>query len=248
MGCGNGGLQWKDVRVLIEAAFRNSDIAVSVYEPVATYMAEPKKTGVEELTPARALLVEAIRRYWVLGLGCTNLEVQKLAWFLQRCSAVLGIEDTLQLRFTPNRYGPYADNLRHLLDNLDGGYLKCTKRLSDAGPNDTIWFNPEFREKLEQYLGSEQFAPYKPVLDLTTRIIDGFESPLGMEVLATIDWTLEHSHDHIVNAEDFRKALLQWPAGAAAAQRKMRLFGDRILQLGLDRVLHVLASKSEVPV
>jgi hypothetical protein len=39
--------------------------------------------GLEELTPARALIAELVRRYSILGIECTNVEVQKLAWFLR---------------------------------------------------------------------------------------------------------------------------------------------------------------------
>ena len=37
-----------------------------------------------ELTPATAMLAELVRRYWVLGMECSLLEIQKLAWFLER--------------------------------------------------------------------------------------------------------------------------------------------------------------------
>jgi len=32
------------------------------------------------------------------------------------------------------------------------------------------------------------------VLDSTPKRIDGFESPLGMELLATVDWLIEREH------------------------------------------------------
>ncbi len=72
---------------------------------------------------ARALIAELVRRYAVLGLECTNLEVQKLAWLLVRSLRSLGLEDPLKLKFIAHRYGPYADRLRHLLNSLDGSYL-----------------------------------------------------------------------------------------------------------------------------
>lgn len=87
-----------------------------------------KREGVEELTPARALIAESIRRYAVPGLDCTSLEVHKLAWFLDRSLKMLNVPDPLRLHFVANRYGPYADQLRHLLNGLDGSYLHCEKR------------------------------------------------------------------------------------------------------------------------
>ena len=147
LGCGNGGLDWMMVKREIEAALAElPDVDVLVYQPTGAYQNAPKRSGLEALTPARALIAELVRRYSVLGLECTNLEVQKLAWFLHREIGNLRLSDPLTLQFTANKYGPYADRLRHLLDGLDGSYLHCEKRLSDAGPFDLIWFEDAKRE------------------------------------------------------------------------------------------------------
>ena len=106
--------------------------------PLEAYQNTAKGAGVEGLTVPRALMAELIRRYDVLGLGCTNLEVQKLAWFVTRWIDLCRIENTLRLEFVANRYGPYADRLRHLLNEMDGSYLHCERRLSDAAPTDLI--------------------------------------------------------------------------------------------------------------
>ena len=73
---------------------------------------------VETLTPARALMAELVRRYWVLGIECSLLEVQKLAWLMERRIVAHGLENPLKLEFQPHRYGPYSDRLRHLLHRL----------------------------------------------------------------------------------------------------------------------------------
>jgi hypothetical protein len=62
-------------------------------------------------------------------------------------------------KFEADKYGPYADALRHLLNGLDGSYLHCEKRLADAGPMDLIWFEDEHRDQVESYLRSEQAQP-----------------------------------------------------------------------------------------
>ena len=129
LGCGNGGLEWAHVRPLIEAALADApDVDVLVYEPTDIYQNAPKRTGVETLTPSRALIAELARRYSVLGLDCTLLEVHKLAYFLQRTIERIGLTDPLNLRFQAGKYGPYAEPLRHLLDRLDGSYLHAEKR------------------------------------------------------------------------------------------------------------------------
>ena len=236
LGCGNGGLEWSQVRPEIEAAAAQlPDVEVIVYEPTHEYQNAPNREGIEALTPARALIAELVRRYAVLGLECTNLEVQKLAWFLSREIEESNLQDPLDLRFVANRYGPYADRLRHLLDGLDGSYLHCEKRLADAGPLDLIWFEDAKRELVEGYLESPDAAQYLPALERTAKLIDGFESPLGMELLATVDWLLSKG-GRARSVEDLRLGLKSWPGGTGAAQRKAKLFDDRLLKLAIERL------------
>lgn len=124
LGAGNGGLDWSEVRPEVERILGDlKGVEVLVFEPAIKYQNVAKWTGVEQLTPARALIAEMIRRYWVLGIECTYLEVQKLGWFLERTIHSLGINDPLDLQFKADKYGPFSDRLRHLLNALDGTYL-----------------------------------------------------------------------------------------------------------------------------
>ena len=236
LGAGNGGLEWANVRPELERVLGDLEgVDVLVFEPTAKYQNVAKRTGVEQLTPARVLMAEMIRRYWVLGIECTYLEVQKLGWFLERTIQSLGIEDPLKLQFKADKYGPFSDRLRHLLDALDGTYLHCDKRLSDAGPSDTIWFDEQRRRYVDLYLQQDETQALSTVLELTAKRIDGFESPLGMELLATVDWLIgtEHRDATVV---DIRAGLREWPAGPAAAERKLQLFDDRLIGLALGQL------------
>jgi O-acetyl-ADP-ribose deacetylase (regulator of RNase III) len=236
LGCGSGGLEWTQVRKEIELALAPlQGVDVIVYEPTKAYHNAPKREGLEELTPARALIAELVRRYGVLGLECSHLEVQKLAWFLQRVVAKLRVDDPLGLQFAANRYGPYSDRLRHLLNALDGSYLHCEKRLADAGPLEPIWFEQEKRETVAVFLKSPEAERYQEALNRTTTLIDGFESPLGMELLATVDWLL-HEQRCAPTVEGLRRGLQSWPGGSAAARRKLKIFDDRLLDLALRRL------------
>lgn len=236
LGCGAGGLEWTQVRGEIEQALGElPTVDVLVYEPTAEYQNVPKQKGVEKLTPARALIAELVRRYSVLGIECSNLEVQKLAWFLHRMIKTFRLKDPLKLRFAADKYGPYADNLRHLLDGLDGSYLHCEKRLSDAGPFDQIWFEESKREAVESFLRGPSASAYLEALDRTADLIDGFESPLGMELLATVDWLIsERRCEPTVRA--IKHCLADWPGGPQAGQRKERLFDERLLGLALEKL------------
>ncbi|BDT68094.1 hypothetical protein os1_22760 [Comamonadaceae bacterium OS-1] len=233
LGAGNGGLDWAAVREQINLALGDLDgVDITVFEPTPQYLNVAKRTGVEKLTPARALIAELVRRYWVLGMECSLLEIQKLAWFLERSIERFGPDNPLNLQFVAHKYGPYANRLAHLLNNLDGSYLHCDKRISDADPLDVIWFDDDRKAFLDAYLKTEA-KPYAQALEHTAALIDGFESPFGMELLATVDWLL--SQEGVpATVEGVRAGLQRWPAGAA--ERKSRLFDDRAIGIALDRL------------
>jgi len=224
LGTGNGGLHWPAVREKIEVALGDVEgLTVLVFEPTRQYQNVAKRTGVLKLTPARALIAELVRRYWVLGMECSLLEIQKLAWFLERAIEHTASENPLKLEFKANQYGPYTDKLRHLLEALDGSYLHCEKRIADAGPLDIIWFDDAKKESLQLYLDSKDVKPYLNALEYTSRLIDGFESPFGMELLATADWLISKEHCE-ANTESLIEGMKHWPGGAHAAKRKVQLF------------------------
>jgi O-acetyl-ADP-ribose deacetylase (regulator of RNase III) len=233
LGCGHGGLRWADVRRLIQSTLADlDDVAIHIYEPTSKYQNVAKRRGVKALTDARALVVELVRRYLLLGVECSLLEVQKLTFFLDREIRANGLGDPLKLRFVARRYGPYADSLRHLLDALDGSFLHCGKRISDAKRFDAIWVDDSKHADVAGYLESKASA-YLPAIDDTYTLIDGFESPHGMELLSTVAWLLDEEgcEPTVASARD---GLERWPENAG--QRKQRLFDDRMLGLAIDRL------------
>lgn len=235
LGCGQGGLPWQNVRGLIERKLGDLEgVEVVIYEPTRRYQNVAKRSGVEKLTPARALVAELVRRYSILGIECSMLEIQKLAWFLERDIVELGLSNPLDFQFTANRYGPYADRLRHLLDGLDGSYLRSEVRVADARPGDAIGFNDSKKERVETYLRTEA-KEFLEALDRTARRIDGFESPLGMELLATVDWLLVRE-GRKAELEDVKAGLADWPSEQDAGQRKLAIFDDRLIGLALERL------------
>jgi len=236
LGSGNGGLDWTEVRSKIESAFANMrDVEVLVYEPTSKYQNVAKKTGVEKLTAARALIAELVRRYWVLGFECSLLEIQKLAYFLENSIEEQQLPNPLNLTFKANKYGPYSDKLKHLLNGLDGSYLHCDKRLADAGSRDAIWFEENKKEKVAAFLTTPDVKQYRPALEATTDLIDGFQSPLGLELLATVDWLLHHD-GVLPRVELLKERLRKLPGGPEAVARKLKLLDDRLLAVAIERL------------
>jgi len=244
LGAGNGGLEWRDVKAEIERVLGDlPDVQIELFEPTKQYQNIAKRAGVEKLTPARALIAEIVRRYEVLGMECTLLEVQKLAWFVERALERFSSDNPLDLRFKAHRYGPYADRLRHLLEGLDGSYLHCDKRISDADPLDAIRFDESRKGHLAAYLKCTEFRPYRAALDFAVQLIDGFESPFGMELLSTVDWLL-HREGCEPNVPSILAGLQHWPTTEPnAAERKTKLFDERTIGIALSRLAH----SSQIP-
>ncbi|PDT73354.1 macro domain-containing protein [Bradyrhizobium sp. C9] len=237
LGAGNGGLAWKDVRPKIEAALGELEgVDVLVYEPTAKYQNVAKRKGVEKLTATRALIAELVRRYSILGFDCTLLEIQKLGYFLERFVVKLDLDNQMKFQFSANKFGPYSEKLKHLLDGLDGSYLHCDKRLGDAGPFDVIHFDDAKKDKVSAYLTSLDVKSFRPALEKTSELIDGFESPLGMELLATVDWLVNEGAVE-PNVGAVRERLASWPGGKTAGERKLRLFEDRTIEIALSSLM-----------
>jgi O-acetyl-ADP-ribose deacetylase (regulator of RNase III) len=236
LGAGNGGLDWSLVKNKIcDALLSLDDVDVVVFEPTEKYQNIAKKTGVQKLTIPRAMVAEIVRRYCNIGIECSVLEIQKLSYFLERLVVDLSLENNLSFEFSANRYGPYSSKLIHLLNGLDGSYLHSDKRLADSGPNDVINFDYGKAEVLKAFLSSDDAKPYREALDRTEALIDGLQSPFGLELLATVDWLVKMNN---VQPEigDIRRGLANWFDGGIAARRKSNLFDERVVEIALTRL------------
>lgn len=232
LGAGNGGLEWAEVRELIVEKFKDlKNVQILIYEPTKKYQNVAKRTGVGKLTAARASVAELIRMYSILGIECSLLEVQKLGYFLERFNRKLSLPE-FEFDFAANKFGPYSDKLKHMLNGLDGSYLHCDKRLSDAGPFEPIRFDEAKRDVVALFMRTEGKS-HLPAVEATSALIDGFESPLSMELLATVDWLVVEMEAE-PSVLGIREKLQSWPGGQAAADRKLRLFEDRIIDIALD--------------
>lgn len=242
LGAGNGKLEWADVKPKIEATLGDlTDVEILIFEPTKQYQNVTKRTGQQKLTPARAMISELIRKYWVMGMECSLLEVQKLAWFLERSiekrmGCAEGLSNPLDLRFEANIYGPYADRLRHLLSGLDGSYLSSDKAINDSDPLDVVWFNDAKNGLLQTYLSSQEASPYLPSLAETVELIDGFETPFGLELLSTVDWLIS-KQGIAPELNAIKEGLKNWPASEGSARRKSQLFDDRAITIALERLI-----------
>ncbi len=184
LGSGLGGLEWAEVRPRIERALRGlPDLRVVVFEPTGGRPPErtAKARKVPEMTPARAALVGLMDRY-LAGLMdpfVTLLEVHKLMYFIQEAG------EPLRLRYVAAPYGPYAENLRHVLQAVEGYYVSGYGDGGDA-PDKLLQLVPGATGDARVSLAAH--VDTRARFDRVAGLVEGFETPFGLELLSTVHW------------------------------------------------------------
>lgn len=188
LGCGLGGLEWSAVRPRIERAFAAlPNVHVLLFEPQGAPSAEAMAKGQKtpNMTEGRALLLGLMRRYLaaVMDPTITLLEIHKLMYFMQESG------QNLRLEYTKGPYGPYARNLRHVLTHIEGHFIVGYGDAADQ-PDKPIM------PKAEAVTAAESFLKDHPRVHdrfgRVAKLIDGFETPYGMELLSTVHWVAKH--------------------------------------------------------
>ena len=128
--------------------------------------------------------------------------------------------------------------MRHLLDSLDGSYLTCERRVADARPFDPIRFRDERRDLVAAYLTTADAGPYRPALDHAEAVIDGFQSPHGLELLATVDWLRRRSGVEMALGP-MRAAIQAWPGPPGSGARKARAFTPEQVAIAIGHLKQI---------
>jgi O-acetyl-ADP-ribose deacetylase (regulator of RNase III) len=185
LGAGLGGLDWQLVKSEIIKTLADVDIEITVYEPSFTPDSSSviKNIKVPNMTVGRAALIGLSRRYLdgLLDPMISLLEIHKLMYFLQ----VSG--EPLKLAYVKAPFGPYAENLRHVLNVIEGHFISGYIDGGDA-PDKTIELEPRAVNDAEIYL-----AKYNSTCERMKRVTDlvqGFETPFGLELLSTVHWVV----------------------------------------------------------
>jgi O-acetyl-ADP-ribose deacetylase (regulator of RNase III) len=191
LGSGLGGLNWNDVYQKIEAAFRGLEsVDVLVYEPARA--PEPSRmkdrTKRPQMTAGRAALLGLMKRYLepLMDDAISMLEIHKLMYFMQEAG------EDLRLNYTKGVYGPYAANLHHVLERIEGHFTIGYGEGSES-PGTTIEYIPAAVEEAERFLKSR--SPTHQRFDRIASLIQGFETPYGMELLASVHWVAWHEDE-----------------------------------------------------
>lgn len=227
LGCGLGGLDWADVRPRIERAFAAlPDVRVLVFEPTPVTLGAPSASRLDVapnfgamLTAGRAAMVGLVERYLAgfIDPFATLLEVHKLMYFMQEAG------EPLKLTYKKGPFGPYAQNLRHVLAKTEGHLLMGYEDGGDQ-PNKPLSLVPGASEAARAFL--EAHPDTRARFDRVADLVEGYESTFGMELLATVHWVA--AHEGALEREAVVAAVHRWSA------RKKRLFSDRQILVAWD--------------
>lgn len=229
LGCGLGGLSWPLVKSRIEEALAPLDnVQILLFVPDAQTSAQPRfrASAQPSMSPGRAALIGLMHRYLsgLLDPFVSLLEVHKLMYFLQEA------DEPLKLRYTKAPYGPYSENLRHVLKAIEGHFIEG---YGDGGdnPSKPLEIVAGTQQQAIEFLADhpETEARFQRVCDL----VSGFESPFGLELLATVHWL--HTREQPSCLDDLVEQTYAW-------NPRKRQFSPRQIQLAS----HVLAQQGWV--
>jgi O-acetyl-ADP-ribose deacetylase (regulator of RNase III) len=216
LGSGLGGLDWADVRPkIVRTMEKASDVAAVIYEPSGApdSAALARNRKVPNMTTGRAALVILIQRYLngLMDPFVTLLEAHKLMFFMQEAG------ENLRLTYRKASYGPYAENLRHVLRSIEGHLISG---YSDGGddPAKQLSLVPGAFEDADSFLGDQSETRLR--FDRVAELVDGFETPYGLELLSTIYWVV--NYEDARSMSDIQSKLYVWN------ERKKRFTADQI--------------------
>ncbi|MPZ79526.1 MAG: hypothetical protein GEV28_03640 [Actinophytocola sp.] len=236
LGAGNGGLPWPEVEEVIRDKLQAMpDVDVRLYTPSnAARNLSPESL---KMTWGRATLIQLIEEYvarrlavepWEGTSGASHLEIQKLMYF-----AHLTTPD-LRLRFEPGLYGPYSDQVRHLIQQMEAVYLQGfgdgtapVQRLDPISPTDE-GINESRRFANESSIGKKIQSE---IIDPVMEIVEGFEGPYSIELLASTHWVSVY--------ENCRTSHDAWAAISTWSPRKSQLFTESHVEAAWKKLVDV---------
>lgn len=218
LGSGLGGLDWDKVRPRIETALRSLDgVAILVFEPTSR-PAFTRSREVPQMTSGRAALVVLMHRY-LAGLMdpfVTLIELQKLMYFMQEAG------QPLRLNYIKHHYGPYAENLRHVLNMIEGHLVAGYHDGGDA-PDKQLELVPGAVGDSEAFMAGDDVTRRR--FDRVGDLVEGFESPFGLELLATVHWVA--SRESAIDTDEVISKVYAW-------NERKRRFSPRQIRIALE--------------
>lgn len=221
LGSGLGGLDWKMVKKLIEKKLKNINCTVILFEPLEQKIEKSITKEIPKMTAGRAALIGLMDRYLqgLMDPFISLIEVHKLMYFMQESG------EELRLKYKKAQFGPYADNLRHVLNTIEGHFISGYEDGGDA-PTKQLKLIPKAVEDAKNYLTNKKNTNENFVK--VAKLVDGFETPFGLELLSTVHWIVKN--ENASNLEEVISKIYNW-------NERKKQFSRKQIQIALDTLV-----------
>lgn len=221
LGSGLGGLDWKIVKKLIEEKLKNINCTIILFEPLEQKIEKSITKEIPKMTAGRAALIGLMDRYLkgLMDPFISLIEVHKLMYFMQESG------EELRLKYKKAQFGPYADNLRHVLNTIEGHFISGYEDGGDA-PTKQLKLIPKAVEDAKNYLTNKKNTNENFVK--VAKLVDGFETPFGLELLSTVHWIVKN--ENASNLEEVISKIYNW-------NERKKQFSRKQIQIALDTLV-----------
>lgn len=221
LGSGLGGLDWKMVKKLIEEKLKNINCTIILFEPLEQKIEKSITKEIPKMTAGRAALIGLMDRYLkgLMDPFISLIEVHKLMYFMQESG------EELRLKYKKAQFGPYADNLRHVLNTIEGHFISGYEDGGDA-PTKQLKLIPKAVEDAKNYLTNKKNTNENFVK--VAKLVDGFETPFGLELLSTVHWVVKN--ENASNLEEVISKIYNW-------NERKKQFSRKQIQIALDTLV-----------
>lgn len=218
LGSGLGGLDWKMVKKLIEEKLKNINCTVMLFEPLEQKIEKSITKEIPKMTAGRAALIGLMDRYLqgLMDPFISLIEVHKLMYFMQESG------EELRLKYKKAQFGPYADNLRHVLNTIEGHFISGYEDGGDA-PTKQLKLIPKAVEEAKSFLLNKKNTQENFIK--VANLVDGFETPFGLELLSTVHWIAKYESSK--NTDEIVGKIHSW-------NERKKQFSEKQIKIALD--------------
>ncbi|MET9412000.1 macro domain-containing protein [Streptomyces sp. NPDC002935] len=232
LGCGNGGLNWADVKPMINQILGTiPGVEVRVWEPAGAPTAKemPNATPTPPMTRERASFIVALSRYidaavergMAFDPRVSLLEAHKAAYFLQKFGLPLG------LHFEKGIYGPYSPQLDRAVSTMEGHFLHG---YGDGTSGAQAILELDKEAVHEAKLRLQDSAEFDRISRDFQSLTAGFQDAFGMELLSTVLFAADELVPPPATSEKVLSCIQGWN------HRKSRIFTDAHIQTAWNRL------------
>ena len=177
---------------------------------------------INKMTAGHAALVCLIQSYLdgLLDPFITPREVHWLMYFMQEAG------EPLRLNYTKYNECLYAEMLHHLLETVDGKLINGYTADDGFGALDRpLTLVPGVVEEARKFFNHHGMRRQR--FGRVLRLIEGFESPFGLEPLATVHWVM--NREGATQRESIQHQVYNW-------NDRKRQFTPRQIAIAQDRL------------